>query len=142
MLGDRALFVFFQRKGDQYIWPEYYLLFSWGGGGVTVFICPRRHQPNESPSPAQVCDRLGLYVVDEANIETHGMEPTPSRLARDPDWQPAHMARLQVTGEGGVTTQADILWRWLVLSTAIETISYATVLDKHYHGSPVLHVCL
>lgn len=54
--------------------------------------------PNESPP--QVCDRLGLYVVDEANIETHGMEPTPSRLARDPDWQAAHMERLQVGGDG------------------------------------------
>ena len=37
-------------------------------------------------------------MVDEANIETHGMEPTPSRLARDPDWQQAHLERLQVCG--------------------------------------------
>ncbi|CAM9951144.1 unnamed protein product, partial [Hapterophycus canaliculatus] len=51
------------------------------------------HYPNH-PFFYEVCDRLGLYVVDEANIETHGMEPTPSRLAKDPDWQQAHMERL------------------------------------------------
>lgn len=50
------------------------------------------------PLHPQVCDRLGLYVVDEANIETHGMLPTPSRLARDPDWHSAHMERLQARG--------------------------------------------
>ncbi|CAN0578153.1 unnamed protein product, partial [Ectocarpus sp. 12 AP-2014] len=30
------------------------------------------HYPNH-PFFYEVCDRLGLYVVDEANIETHGM---------------------------------------------------------------------
>lgn len=39
-------------------------------------------------------------MVDEANIETHGMKPTPSRLTKDPAWQEAHMERLQVMGPG------------------------------------------
>lgn len=43
-----------------------------------------------------MCDRLGLYVVDEANIETHGMLPKPSRLSGDPNWRGAYMERLQV----------------------------------------------
>ena len=33
----------------------------------------------------ELCDELGLYVVDEANIETHGMFPM-GRLASDPLW--------------------------------------------------------
>ena len=37
-------------------------------------------------------------MVDEANIETHGMKPTPSRLTKDPAWKEAHMERVQVMG--------------------------------------------
>lgn len=35
-------------------------------------------------------------MVDEANIETHGMLPKPSRLSGDPNWRSAYMERLQV----------------------------------------------
>ena len=41
----------------------------------------------------QLCDRMGLYVVDEANIETHGMTPM-SRLSDDPVWTNAFMERV------------------------------------------------
>jgi beta-galactosidase len=50
------------------------------------------HYPNH-PRWYDLCDEYGLYVVDEANIESHGesfwpvMPPMPmSRLACDPDW--------------------------------------------------------
>ena len=42
------------------------------------------HYPNH-PYWYQLCDRFGLYVVDEANIETHGMIPM-RRLSDDPFW--------------------------------------------------------
>lgn len=41
----------------------------------------------------KLCDRYGLYVVDEANIETHGMTPM-NRLTNDPVWLNAMMARI------------------------------------------------
>lgn len=35
----------------------------------------------------ELCDEYGLYLVDEANIESHGMEATEARtLANFPDW--------------------------------------------------------
>ncbi|MFK7913148.1 MAG: beta-galactosidase [Pseudomonadales bacterium] len=40
----------------------------------------------------RLCDRLGLYVVDEANIESHGMTPM-RRLADDPLWTNAFVER-------------------------------------------------
>mgnify|MGYP000559473040 CR=1 FL=1 len=49
------------------------------------------HYPNH-PAFYQLCDRYGLYVVDEANIETHGMDPC-SRLSDDTEWLQAYMAR-------------------------------------------------
>ena len=40
-----------------------------------------------------LCDRYGLYVVDEANIESHGMGYALDRtLGNNPDWMHAHMA--------------------------------------------------
>ncbi|AIR68548.1 beta-galactosidase [Dickeya fangzhongdai] len=50
------------------------------------------HYPNH-PLWYRLCDRYGLYVVDEANIETHGMQPM-SRLSDDPRWLPAYAERV------------------------------------------------
>lgn len=37
-----------------------------------------------------LCDELGMYVLDEANLETHGIEALTSR---DPLWAPAYLER-------------------------------------------------
>ncbi|WP_434362635.1 beta-galactosidase [Parasalinivibrio latis] len=49
------------------------------------------HYPNH-PRWYELCDQYGLYVVDEANIETHGMFPM-SRLSEDPLWSSAYLQR-------------------------------------------------
>ena len=55
------------------------------------------HYPNGT-SWYELCDALGLYVVDEANIETHGFFYAPygdeGALAKLPSWRHAFMARL------------------------------------------------
>ncbi|MEJ6704086.1 MAG: beta-galactosidase [Pseudomonadales bacterium] len=50
------------------------------------------HYPHQ-PGFYRLCDQLGLYVVDEANIETHGVTPM-SRLADDPLWANAFLERM------------------------------------------------
>lgn len=43
----------------------------------------------------ELCDRLGFYVYDEANIESHGMGYSLERtLGNNPAWGPKHMDRL------------------------------------------------
>ncbi|MBR9873745.1 MAG: beta-galactosidase [Vibrionaceae bacterium] len=49
------------------------------------------HYPNH-PRWYELCDQYGLYVCDEANIETHGMQPM-NRLSSDPQWSNAYMSR-------------------------------------------------
>ena len=49
------------------------------------------HYPHQ-PGFYDLCDRLGLLVVDEANIETHGMQPM-NALAENADWEPAFVSR-------------------------------------------------
>jgi hypothetical protein len=54
------------------------------------------HYPNH-PRWLEICDMCGLYVVDEANIETHGFQvlgQATSYLSGHPDWQDAFLSRL------------------------------------------------
>ena len=50
------------------------------------------HYPNDSRW-YDLCDRYGLYVVSEANIESHGMGYGKETLARRADYRQAHMER-------------------------------------------------
>ena len=42
------------------------------------------HYPND-PDWYDLCDRYGLYLIDEANIESHGMGYGPESLAKRPE---------------------------------------------------------
>jgi len=50
------------------------------------------HYPN-TPEWYDLCDEYGLYLVDEANIESHGMGYGAKSLAKDPAWGPSHLDR-------------------------------------------------
>lgn len=47
------------------------------------------HYPND-PVWYDLCDEYGIYLVDETNLETHGIE---GRLSRDSDWALAYLER-------------------------------------------------
>ncbi|MDY6889619.1 MAG: glycoside hydrolase family 2 TIM barrel-domain containing protein, partial [Pseudomonadota bacterium] len=66
------------------------------------------HYPNH-PRFYELCDELGLYVVDEANIETHGMFPM-GRLASDPQWAGAFMSRYTQMVERDKNHPSIIIW--------------------------------
>jgi beta-galactosidase/beta-glucuronidase len=54
------------------------------------------HYPPD-PRFLDLCDRYGLYVIDEADLECHGMAFAGdlSRLSNDPAWLPAYLDRLE-----------------------------------------------
>jgi beta-galactosidase len=66
------------------------------------------HYPNH-PRWYELCDELGLYVVDEANIETHGMFPM-GRLASDPQWAGAFLSRYTQMLERDKNHASIIIW--------------------------------
>jgi len=47
------------------------------------------HYPND-PRWLDLCDEYGLYVIDEANLETHAIG---GRLSEDPEWTTAYVER-------------------------------------------------
>jgi beta-galactosidase len=63
------------------------------------------HYPNY-PEWYELCDRYGLYVVDEANIESHGAQ----QLARDPAWLAAHLDRTERMVERDKNHPSIIIW--------------------------------
>lgn len=52
------------------------------------------HYPTH-PLWYELCSQYGLYVIDEANIESHGMGYGPATLAKDTTWLSAHMDRTE-----------------------------------------------
>lgn len=66
------------------------------------------HYPNH-PDWYRLCDRYGLYVCDEANIETHGQFPM-RRLSDDPLWLQAYSQRVANMYERDKNHASVIIW--------------------------------
>jgi len=69
------------------------------------------HYPNR-PEWYDLCDRYGLYLVDEANIEAHGSDPyNPEKtLADKPQWREAFMDRTVRMVERDKNHPSVIVW--------------------------------
>ena len=67
------------------------------------------HYPND-PALLELCDEIGLYVVDEANIESHGMGYKEESLAKDPAWFEAHLDRVKNMVERDKNHPSIIMW--------------------------------
>jgi beta-galactosidase/beta-glucuronidase len=69
------------------------------------------HYPN-NPYFYDLCDRLGLYIIDEADLETHGFEilGEPTTLCEDLDWQDAYLDRVQRMVERDRNHVCIVLW--------------------------------
>ena len=96
------------------------------------------HYPHQ-PAFYQLCDELGLYVVDEANIETHGMNPM-GKLADDSRWLSAFMERTtrmvardfnhpsiilwSLGNESGYGAAHDAMYQWLKRTDPSRPVQY------------------
>lgn len=64
------------------------------------------HYPND-PYIYELCDRYGLMVMDEANLETHGLG---GKLMNDPVWLAAHMERVTRMLERDKNHPSIVIW--------------------------------
>ena len=58
----------------------------------------------------ELCDEYGLYLVDEANIESHGMGYGKGSLAKDSTWKSAHLDRIERMFERDKNHASVIIW--------------------------------
>ena len=70
------------------------------------------HYPND-PYFYELCNEYGIYMIDEANIESHafyyGLDRGES-LGNNPDWHHAHIARIEAMVERDKNHPAIIAW--------------------------------
>jgi beta-galactosidase len=67
------------------------------------------HYPNQ-PAWYDVCDKYGIYLIDEANIESHGMGYGPETLAKNPAFATAHLNRTIRMVERDKNHASVIIW--------------------------------
>jgi beta-galactosidase len=68
------------------------------------------HYPDD-PRWYELCDKYGLYLIDEANIESHGMGYNPDKtLGNNPDWKEAHLDRIERMVERDKNHPSIIMW--------------------------------
>ncbi len=58
----------------------------------------------------ELCNKYGLYLIDEANIESHGMGYGKESLAKDSTWYGAHLFRTRNMFERDKNNPAVIIW--------------------------------
>ncbi len=67
------------------------------------------HYPDD-PRWYDLCDEIGLYVVAEANVESHGMGYKEKTLAKNKDFALAHMERNQRNVQQNRNHASVIVW--------------------------------
>jgi beta-galactosidase len=68
------------------------------------------HYPDD-PEWYELCDKYGLYLIDEGNIEAHGIGYAPKNvLANRPEWKEAHLDRIRRMVERDKNHPSVIIW--------------------------------
>ena len=69
------------------------------------------HYPNV-PEFYDLCDKYGIFVLDEANIETHGLGATSNTniIANDPSWEKAIIDRVNRYAERDKNHPCVVIW--------------------------------
>jgi beta-galactosidase len=68
------------------------------------------HYPNDTEW-YDLCDLYGIYLIDEANIESHGYgDNAKNRLANDPAWKAAHLDRIERMVERDKNHPSIVIW--------------------------------
>ena len=58
----------------------------------------------------ELCNQYGIFLIDEANVESHGMGYGAKSLAKDPVWKDAHLFRTRNMFERDKNQPSIIIW--------------------------------
>ena len=112
------------------------------------------HYPDD-PVWLSLCDKYGLYVVDEGNIESHGMGYKDGvTLAQDPQFRAAHLIRDQrmvqrdfnhpsvivwsMGNEAGVGPNFMDCYAWIKAYDPSRPVQYERGLEERYSCSDIM----
>lgn len=106
------------------------------------------HYPND-PYWYELTDKYGLYVIDEANIESHPLAiDKKTQLGNEMSWLPAHLDRTQRMFERDKNHPSIIIWslgneagegkifaatyKWLKENDSSRLVQYEPAGEEHY----------
>jgi beta-galactosidase len=101
------------------------------------------HYPN-TPEFLNLCDKYGFYVIDETDLETHGIYVIENTFLTDsPEWQSAYLDRIQRMVERDKNHACVIMWSMgnesFMGKNHIAMINWAKSRDRsrliHYEGA-------
>ncbi|ACJ76016.1 beta-galactosidase [Thermosipho africanus TCF52B] len=99
------------------------------------------HYPNQTKW-YDLCDYFGLLVIDEANIETHGIGWDPNvTLAEKEEWQEAHLDRVRRMLERDKNHPSIIFWSLGNEAGTGINFEKASVLIKNRDNTRLVHFC-
>lgn len=103
------------------------------------------HYPDD-PYWYDLCDRYGLYVIAEANLETHGMGYGKESLAKDPLYEKTHIERnannlkchfnhpsviiWSMGNEAGDGVNFSACYKWLKENDSTRPVHYERTIDE------------
>ncbi len=92
------------------------------------------HYPDD-PHWYDLCDQFGIYLFDEANIESHGMGYDPHEtLANRPEWEAAHFDRMRRMIERDKNHPSVIIWS--MGNEAGDGTTFEAMSDWVHHRDP------
>ena len=100
------------------------------------------HYPAD-PYFYKLCDEYGILVINEANVESHGMGYNENSLAKKANWQKAHVERMEAMVQRDKNHPCVIMWSFGNEAGNGETMSAMnkrtkeidTTRPTHYHFS-------
>ena len=98
------------------------------------------HYPNH-PYLYELTDKYGLYVVDEANCEAHGIRGGKMDISRNPTWEKAHVERNLNMMHRSKNHPSIIFWSLGNESGRGPNFEAAAKAIKAYDKSRLLHYC-
>lgn len=98
------------------------------------------HYPNH-PYFYDLCDRYGLYVMDEANCEAHGIRNSGMDISRKPSWEKAHVERNMSMVHRSKNHPSIVFWSLGNESGNGPNFEAASAAIRAYDNTRPLHYC-
>ncbi|MDY3928122.1 MAG: glycoside hydrolase family 2 TIM barrel-domain containing protein [Clostridia bacterium] len=100
------------------------------------------HYPNQ-PFFYELCNEMGFYVMDEADLESHGCGVTGDQgyLSKDQNWLSAYMDRVERMYERDKNETCIVIWSICnECGSGDNLVKCAEYLRTRYINKPILHV--
>lgn len=103
--------------------------------------CVRNAHYPKPPFWYELCDKYGMYVMDEANCEAHGIRGSGMDISRIPSWKQAHVERNMAMVHQTKNHPSVIMWSLGNESGNGPNFEAAAAAVREYDQTRPIHYC-